>query len=407
MFDLISEITQTLKNNKLRTSLTGFAVAWGIFMLIILLGMSRGVFNSFNESRRAQGANSITVWGGQTAKPFRGYKEGRTIQLKDPDIEIIELQNGTMVEAASSAIQSDGSVIISTNDDYITSGYEGVFTTELESKGENIYLGRFINENDIKERRRVVVLTKKNADILFPDSTKIIGGQVIVNGLAFTVVGLINPEWGQRTYIPYTTAKLLNGNSDNVSQINVTLKNISTIEEGEKIEDDVRKTLSHRHEFDPSDQSAVWIWNRFKNHMTMNSALGILDMVVWLIGIFTMLSGIVGVSNIMFVSVRERTHEIGIRRAIGAKPRNILIQILTESVAITAIFGYIGVFLGIIVTELLSKAFSGVEFIKNPTIDISIAINVTIVLIIAGCLAGLFPALKALKVKPVEALRDE
>ena len=187
----------------------------------------------------------------------------------------------------------------------------------------------------------------------------------------------------------------------------VELKNVKTEEDGTKAENDIKGTLSRIHKFAPDDDGAVRIWNRFKQQLQMGAGMWILELAMWIIGLFTMLSGIIGVSNIMFVSVKERTHEIGIRRAIGAKPRNILTQILTESVAITGFFGYIGVFSGILIMEVINNLIEGTDFISNARIDISIAIKVTVVLIIAGCMAGLFPALKALKVKPVEALRDE
>lgn len=408
MFDLISEIGQTLRNNKLRTALTGFAVAWGIFMLIVLLGMSRGVVNSFNEGRMSQGSNSISVFGGRTSEAFNGYKDGRSIELKQPDINSIKTKNRSNVADAVGVI-SGSQTIITTPDDYISTGYRGVYPSELISRGEKIIAGRNINEADMHNTRKVVILTENNASILFPGikPDDVIGRRVSLNDLSFTVIGLINPEFGQDTYIPFTTARMMSGESDDLTEIKVEAGDITTAQEGEAMEDGVRKTLANVHNFSPDDKKAVWIWNRFTQHLTMNRALGILDYVVWLIGIFTMLSGIIGVSNIMFVSVKERTHEIGIRRAIGAKPHNILVQILTESVAITTIFGYIGVFLGIVVTQGLAMAFASSSFIKDPTVDISIAIKVTVVLIIAGCLAGLFPALKALKVKPVEALRDE
>ena len=408
MFDLISEIGQTLRNNKLRTALTGFAVAWGIFMLIVLLGMSRGVVNSFNEGRMSQGSNSISVFGGRTSAAFNGYKDGRSIELKQPDINSIKTKNRSNVADAVGVI-SGSQTIITTPDDYISTGYRGVYPSELISRGEKIIAGRNINEADMHNTRKVVILTENNASILFPGikPDDVIGRRVSLNDLSFTVIGLINPEFGQDTYIPFTTARMMSGESDDLTEIKVEAGDITTAQEGEAMEDGVRKTLANVHNFSPDDKKAVWIWNRFTQHLTMNRALGILDYVVWLIGIFTMLSGIIGVSNIMFVSVKERTHEIGIRRAIGAKPHNILVQILTESVAITTIFGYIGVFLGIVVTQGLAMAFASSSFIKDPTVDISIAIKVTVVLIIAGCLAGLFPALKALKVKPVEALRDE
>ncbi|MDE6073672.1 MAG: FtsX-like permease family protein, partial [Muribaculaceae bacterium] len=344
----------------------------------------------------------------RTSEAFNGYKDGRSIELKQPDINSIKTKNRSNVADAVGVI-SGSQTIITTPDDYISTGYRGVYPSELISRGEKITAGRNINEADMHNTRKVVILTENNASILFPGikPDDVIGRRVSLNDLSFTVIGLINPEFGQDTYIPFTTARMMSGESDDLTEIKVEAGDITTAQEGEAMEDGVRKTLANVHNFSPDDKKAVWIWNRFTQHLTMNRALGILDYVVWLIGIFTMLSGIIGVSNIMFVSVKERTHEIGIRRAIGAKPHNILVQILTESVAITTIFGYIGVFLGIVVTQGLAMAFASSSFIKDPTVDISIAIKVTVVLIIDGCLAGLFPALKALKVKPVEALRDE
>ena len=406
MFDLAREISQTLSNNKLRTTLTGISVAWGILMLIILLGMSQGVMNGFNNSFMSQGSNYINIFPGRTSNAYMGYKEGRQIELKSDDLEAIDSQNGNFVEKTSSTMRGT-SVIISSPIDYISSGYEGVYPEELDKRGIPLIYGRFINNLDMQQRRKVVVLTEQNASILFKNASDAVGKQVKMKDLSFTVIGVIKPRFGQETYIPFTTAKALKGNDPDVDVIAVELKNVYTEQDGRNAEKDITSTLAHLHNFDPEDGGAVHVWNRFTQHLTMANGLSILQLAVWVIGLLTMLSGIIGVSNIMFVSVKERTHEIGIRRAIGAKPKSILVQIITESVAITGIFGYIGVFLGILVTESLNKAFADAEFISNPTVDISIAIKVTVVLIIAGCLAGLFPALKALKVKPVEALRDE
>lgn len=406
MFDLAREIGQALSNNKLRTTLTGISVAWGIFMLIILLGMSQGVVNSFNEGFMSQGSNYINIWGGRTSNAFKGYKEGRSIDLKNSDLEVVETQNGNFVENVSSTVDGS-SVIISSNIDYISSGYNGVYPDELEKRGIPLTYGRFINNLDMEQKRKVVVLTEQNASILFKTPENAIGKHVKMKDLNFTVIGVIDPRFGQETYIPFTTAKALNGNDPDVDVIAVELKNVYTLEDGEQAENDIKNTLARVHDFDPQDGGALRLWNRFNQHLTMSSALGVLQLVVWIIGLFTLLSGIIGVSNIMFVSVKERTHEIGIRRAIGAKPMSILLQIISESVAITAIFGYFGVFFGILIIELLSNLFAGSEFIGDINVDITIAIKVTVVLIVAGCLAGLFPALKALKVKPVEALRDE
>lgn len=406
MFDLIREIMQTLRNNKLRTALTGISVAWGIFMLIILLGMSRGVYNSFNSGFMAQASNSVQLWSGSTEKPYRGYKKGRSITMKNSDAAVVEGSHNKHIKSALPVIYGS-TVTISTPRDYMSSYYQGVYPEFLKAQGREIVTGRFINDADLKEGRKVIVMAERNVNQLFDSSEDAIGKYVSISGLSFRVVGVYTSDWGQEVYIPYTTAKMLNGYSDNISSMVVEVKDMSSIEQGELLENDIRRTIAIEHEFAPDDESALWIWNRFTQHMKMSNGLGILNMAIWVIGIFTMLSGIIGVSNIMFVSVKERTHEIGIRRAIGAKPRSILSQVIMESVFITAMFGYIGVVFGIGVTEILNMVFASSDFLKDPTVTVAIALQVTAVLIIAGSLAGLFPALKALKVKPVEALRTE
>lgn len=234
-----------------------------------------------------------------------------------------------------------------------------------------------------------------------------IGKRVDCMGLSFVVVGVYGHEFRNRSYVPFTTARMLRGDDRAVNKITVNLKGMETMADGEAAERNVRESLGHAHDFDPADRSAVWIQNRFLNYLTTLTGLSLLDTAIWVVGILTMLTGIVGVSNIMFVSVRERTHEIGIRRAIGAKPRNILMQVLTESVAITTIFGYAGVFFGVLATAGIGALLGDTPAVKNPGVDIAVAVEVTMVLVVAGALAGLFPALKALKVKPVEALATE
>lgn len=406
MFDLLHEISQALSCNKLRTILTGIAVSWGIFMLIVLLGMSRGVSNSFNDSFMTSGSDQIMVWGGVTSKPHAGYKEGRRVTLKDRDASKVMKENTTHVSMVSATLSND-SAVISTSRDY-TSGYTGVTPDELAGNNLEMRDGRFINDADIKEVRKVAVLPVKVArTLLGPDSTSYIGSRVNISGFSFLVIGTYHHDFRENVFIPFSTAKKLNGDSPDINQLKVTIRNVSTAADGENVEQEIRQSLSTSHDFAPDDHSALWIWNRFTQFLSMSTVMNIMDMMVWIIGLLTMISGIVGVSNIMFVSVRERTHEIGIRRAIGAKPRSILTQIISESVLITAMFGYIGIFLGELVCGVLGYVFRDAEAISNPGVDLSTAIQVTVVLIIAGSLAGLFPALKALKIKPVEALRDE
>ncbi|GFI06482.1 macrolide export ATP-binding/permease protein MacB [Muribaculaceae bacterium] len=407
MFDLAREIWQTISNNKLRTSLTGVAVAWGIFMLIVLVGMTKGVINSFEEEVGSQGSNVLQVWGGQTTEPWHGYRQGRQINLKTRDIDAVGNSHNAKISDVSSVIYCTG--VISTSEDYISSGFSGVYPSQLRRSGNKMESGRFINQSDLAERRKVMVLSEKNVELLFPGkkNQEVIGRKVEALGLAFTVVGVYGTQWNRTSYIPFTTAVMCQANSDDVGSIVVEMRDVETEADGKAVEESVRTVLAAQHHFKADDSGAVWISNRFLQFITMQQGMGILNATMWIIGLFTLLSGIVGVSNIMFVSVRERTHEIGVRRAIGAKPRNVLVQIVMESVAITALFGYIGILMGIGATELLAAAFDGQDFISNPRVDISLAVNVTVVLVVAGCVAGLFPALKALKIKPVEALRDE
>lgn len=404
MLDLIREILQTLRNNKLRTALTGIAVAWGIFLLIILLGVSRGVYNSFSDHAMSNGSR-IDIYNGYTSLPYKGLKENRFINIRKSDIDAIVRENPEYINGTSARVYISGT--ISTPKNYITGGFNGVYPEYARDNNFTITNGRFINDKDMQERRKVMVISRSNAELLFDSAEDAVGKNVKCCDLAFTIVGVYDRQGWISSHVPFNTALQLNGGNDKVYSISLSTTNFESVEQAQELESGIRQTMSRRHNFAPKDRSAIWIWNQFVQQMTMLDGLGILDISIWIIGILTMLSGIVGVSNIMFVSVRERTHEIGIRRAIGAKPRNILTQIICESISITALFGYVGIFFGICVTELLSVVFSDAEFIKDPTVSISIALSVTVVLVVAGCLAGIFPALKALKIKPVEALRTE
>ncbi len=405
MFDLINEIWQTMRTNKLRTALTGLAVACGIFMLIILLGISKGVLTSFQSSSLAQNPNKINVYPGNTSMPYKGLKEGRYIQLRDRNLD--EIKNDNPNDVASATAEMNQSGTISTPLDYITTSYSGVFPgTEKMLQLPMIY-GRFINEKDLNDMRKVIVLNKKDAETLFKNIGSSIGKTVDVNGIAFTLVGIYEHEWRSGTFIPYTTARALSGFDDKVYSIQVDIKGVKNMEDAERVERNIKSTLAKYNQFDPDDESAVWMWNRFSSYLNSQEAAGVLNTAMWVIGLLTLITGIVGVSNIMFVSVRERTHEIGIRRAIGARPHNILLQVIIESVAMTTLFGYIGILLGTIGNEIMAQVFADGDFIKDPRVDLSLAIEVTVVLIVSGALAGIFPAMRALKIRPVEALRTE
>ncbi|MDE6496634.1 MAG: ABC transporter permease [Duncaniella sp.] len=405
MMDLINEILATLKHNKLRTALTGFAVSWGIFLLIVLLSAARGVINGFEERMGQRDNDLIKVWGGWAQKPYKGLKEGRPVMLRDNDEEILLAQNSRTISSVTAQMSSD-TAKVSTSKDYLTDGYSGVYPESQRAENLTMAYGRFINELDMQNRRRVVVLSSRSVPILFEKENPV-GEMVTISGLTFTVVGIYSHEHRREVYIPFTTAKSLAGGTDKVNQLTVKLNNVTTMAEGEQAERDMRATLGRQHEFDVDDESAVWTWNMLTSYLSNNMAMMALVYAVWIIGVLTLLSGIVGVSNIMFVSVRERTHEIGIRRAIGARPRSILTQVILEGVSITTLFGYIGIVAGMGVAKIIGTLTAGSGVLVNPTITLTMAVEVTVVLIVAGAVAGLFPAIKALKIKPVEALRDE
>ncbi len=403
MFDLLREIGQTLRSNKLRTALTGLAVSWGIFMLIALLGAARGVVNDFeyNQSNSEEN-NSIEIYNGSTTMPYRGYKTGRTISPGARDMPALDKVKGVTKTTAN---DWKGDIVISNEHGSVSAGVNAAYNIpeHLLSKLD----GRDFNSRDIEELRRVIVIGDRDAAQLFEDPSKAVGSTVRCMGLAWKVVGVYTHEWLRGVYVPYTTFKAVTGNDDRAYRITATFEGVTNEAEAEEAEQRLRETLAERHQFDPADRNAMWMWSGFKNYFSTLKSFIYLRLGVWVIGLFTLLSGIVGVSNIMFVSVRERTHEIGVRRAIGAKPRSILTQVLAESVALTSIFGYIGIVMGMVALQVLHHFLGDQNGFRNPTVDISIALSVMVALIIAGALAGLFPALKAIKVKPVEALRDE
>ncbi len=401
-----------MRNNKLRTGLTGFAVAWGIFMLIILLGLSRGLISGFEEQSGKRDINTIDVWRGSTSIPYKGYNKGRQVQLKASTVDALN-KSGNKYIGKATAYKYIDSAKVTGQKDYVAGGIMGMSPESRRDQWIDMFAGRYINQADMDNNRKVMVISRKTAKTIFgSDSTEVVGKYVKSLGLSWQIIGLYTREWGEDdSYVPFTTAIALSGGDANIWSMRILADNVNDEVSATAAEDAIRGELAKIHNFDSDDKSATPMWNRFTNYLQNKKGMMILDYAVWIIGIFTMLSGIVGVSNIMFVSVRERTHEIGIRRAIGAKRRNILTQVILESVSITTIFGYIGVVMGMIVMQVIGHFFGseagGHSPLGNPTVDLSIALKVTVVLIIAGALAGLFPALKATKVKPVEALRDE
>lgn len=419
MRDIITEIWSTAKRNKLRTALTGFAVAWGIFMLIFLLGSGNGLINALEQNAGNVLDNSMVVYSGQTSIPYNGLQEGRYIELEDQDFNTTNQKFNHIIDKAGATIWQ-GTANVALGENYFSSSMEGVYPNMAEIDKMDMLHGRFINQVDINENRKVLVLSETNAKELEPhDCGRLIGQQVKVDNIAFQVVGIYDndeSEMNDVVYTPFTTLRILYNKGNRADRFMFSFHGLKSEEENEAFEDAYRRTINANHQAAPEDEETIWIWNRFLNNMQMNQGMSIIRTALWIIGIFTLLSGIVGVSNIMLISVKERTREFGIRKAIGAKPLSILKLIIVESVIITTFFGYIGMVIGIAANQYMDATigheqtdtglFKTTLFV-NPTVGLDVCVEATLVMIIAGTLAGLIPARKAAHIRPIEALRAE
>jgi len=420
MFDILEEIWSTTKRNKLRTALTGFAVAWGIFMLIFLLGAGNGLINGLTSQSVDVMDNSMSLRGGYTSKPYDGLKEGRRILLDDNDMNTTAHQFASNVDELG-ATQSQDAVVVSKGENYMSTELLGVYPNEIRINKKKIMAGRFINDIDLREKRKTVVLSEDQAKELMPGNpTGLVGKYIKIDQMGFLVVGVYEADRsGMNTgaYTAFTTLRMIYNQGNKVGRVVFSFKGLSTLQESEEFEKAYRSSINTNHRADPEDENAVWIWNRLTQAMQMNTGMGIIRTALWIIGLFTLLSGIVGVSNIMLITVKERTREFGIRKAIGASPASILRLIIVESVIITTFFGYIGMLLGVAANEYMNATVAnkavdlgvGTSFsiFVNPTVGLDVCIHATLVMIIAGTLAGLIPARKAAKIRPIEALRAE
>lgn len=416
MRDLLQEILGTVMRNKLRTVLTGLSVAWGIFILIVLLGAGNGLIHAFELNSGNVVMNSVKVYPGTTTKPWQGMQEGRNVDLEQEDCRLAAVRFPDNIMEVGATV-SQNAVDITYGKDHVSITLEGVMPSLVQIEGIKLVEGRFINQLDMQGNRKVMVLHKKTVEMLFPRESAL-GKMIKVNGLAFKVVGIYDDQnfFSPSVYVPYNTLSLLYAKGNLVDNLMFTTRGLTDEKTNDRFEDDFRTMLAHRHQFDASDNGAVWIWNRFTQYLQQQQATSILHIAIWVIGIFTLISGIVGVSNIMLITVRERTHEFGIRKALGASPFSILRLIIAESVLITTFFGYVGMVAGILATEYMDRLFGqqtvdvgvfSATVFHNPTVDISVAIQATLTLIIAGTLAGFFPARKAVMIRPIEALRAD
>lgn len=407
-FDILREIFANIGKNKLRSALTAFSVAWGIFMLIILLGAGQGLQNAVVANFQSDAVNAIWVYAGTTGKDYLGLKSGRTIRFRNKDYSETVKLNKQSIDVSSGLIESWGDRVIAYGKESVNYRIQGVHPGMSAIENSLTTEGRFINQIDIDNYRKSVVISEKVQSELFKGQ-KAMGQYITLNKIPFKVIGIYKDATdrdNERVYVPFTTAQRSFGLTDRVRSVTFTVKDM-TIDENIALEKTIRQQFASRHHFDQDDDRAINIWNMLENYQQVSLLFTGISVFVWLIGIGTIIAGIVGVSNIMLIVVKERTKEIGIRKAIGARPWSVISHIMLESVIITTIAGYFGLVLGVGVLEVIAKVIPQSDFFKSPEANIQIAISATIVLVVCGAIAGFVPARRAARIKPIVALRDE
>jgi len=417
-FELLGEVWATARRNKLRTALTGFSVAWGIFILIFLLGAGNGLINASMADQERFLTNSMVVFGGRTSKAYGGMKEGRGITLRDKDLTTTRRGFADNIDEVGALLTQYG-VTISRGQEYVSLRLVGVYPNYPKIDKLEMLYGRFINQLDIDGQRKVLVMDSNHARELRADYQNLVGECVKVDNMAFRVVGIYKTDESEQdndAYTAHSTVQVIYAKGDEVGDIQYTFHGLETQAANDEFEGKYRARLNVNHQAAPDDKSAVWLWNRYTENMQMSSGMAIIRTALWIVGLFTLLSGIVGVSNIMLITVKERTHEFGIRKAIGATPWAILRLIIAESVIITTVFGYVGMLCGIIANECMDATIGHMKtdtglfqttMFLNPTVGLDVCIEATLVMIVAGTIAGLIPARKAAKIRPIEALMNK
>jgi len=411
-FDKWSEIFDTLRKNKLRTFLTSFSVAWGIFMLIMLLGFGNGLQNGARQEFQKDAVNSIWVNGGKTSIAYNGMQPGRRIWFTNEDYEVVKnTVEGVTNVTTRNNVWDVGNITYKDE----TSTFDVLSCNAGYRYLENLEVhdGRFINDDDVAETRKVVVISNMVKQQLFKEQNPV-GEYIGIGGIPFRVIGVFTDnggEWDQRRmYIPISTGQKIFKQINRVQQISMNTLTLDTVT-SKKTEAEIRKLLSERHNVAPADFAAIRIHNNLDDYLRFINLFSNIRIFVWTVGILTVVAGIVGVGNIMTISVNERTKEIGIRKAIGATPLSIISMIMQEAVLITFVSGYIGLICGVGLLELVNYgvATAGVNigFFRNPGVDFITALTATAILVLAGSIAGLVPAVKAASIKPISAIREE
>ena len=418
MRDLFAEIFSSMRHSKTRLLLTGLSTAWGIFLLIVLLGTGNGILNGISNAWLNEDDNVVTIEPSTTMLPFEGLPVGRSIN-------VVEEDGASLKEAFPQNVigyvpELDKDIVVSYRNKYSETDIAGFYPGYETIRNNVLLAGRDINQIDISERRKVCLVSTNLCKRIFPadEPRDIVGRTVSVNGVAFTVAGVYKPAKSyniSRTIIaPFTTIKSLFFDNDDISKLSITVAGLNTEAENRDFVETIRAHMASLKQFSPEDKKAVTIANTYDLALYIGSLFKTINLFLWIVGLSTLVAGIVGVSNIMLITVRERTRELAVRKAMGAPRRSIISLVLTESVLVTVIFGYVGMVLGIGVIKLADIIVSasadtsasgiGSSVFINPSVDIGVVLGATLIMIIAGLLAGYMPAKKAVSIKLVEAL---
>ena len=400
------EVLEALSRNRFRAGATAASVAWGIFMLVVLLGAGTGLENNIAWQFRDDAVNSIWLYPGETSKPWKGRGEGRAIEFTNADVDRLRRVPG--VEHLTGRFYLWGDYTIRYRDRTSAFSVRACHPEHKYTENTEVVEGRFLNERDIAERRKVTVIGAKVAEFLFRGEPAL-GQEIDINGIYYVVIGVFEDVGGdsemRQVYIPITTAQAAYNGADAVHQIMFTIGDAS-VEESEALAERVTQVLADTHGFDPTDSSALRVRNNLENFQQVASIFEWIRAFIWVVGVGTVTAGVVGVGNVMLISVKERTRELGVRKALGATPGSLIALVLREAVALTAISGYLGLVLGVALIELVRVNLPENDYIRDPEVKLGAAVLATVLLVACGTLAGWFPARRAARVDPIVALRD-
>jgi len=414
MFDLErwQEIFDTIRKNKLRTFLTGLSVASGIFILVILLGFGNGMRNGIQYEFEQDATTSVWIWTGSTSKKYKGLNPGRVIRPRNENFETINALYDDVIDRSSSRMYVRNAQAVY-NNEALVYATQGVFSDFQQVESMKMIKGRFINHTDEKSAAKVVVVGNKIAKDIFKEVETPLGQFIKFAGIPFMVIGIFeeqNDREEERMFVPLPTAQIVFNGADFINDMSFTLPEAETFEESVKQASSFRLGLKGYMEqaftIAPDDTRALNVWSAMEEAKRYYGLTNNIKLFFWFVGVCTIIAGVVGVSNIMLIVVKERTREIGIRKALGAKPWAIVGMILHESIFVTAISGFGGLILSMLLLELVGPHVE-IDYVMNPSVNLNVAVATVLVLILAGTIAGFFPAWRAARIKVIEALRDE